>query len=143
MSIEFWHEGYLTDNIEEALESLMMLPEAKDAEIMELAFDESEMKVGAPMQIRACNFEYQGKIIELVQPVGCPESYVAKELARAGKGIHHLAYALHGDYDAVVTDLKEKGWVIGMAACKFGNNNCFVTSPDGSVILELIEEIPG
>lgn len=67
---------------------------------------------------------------------------MAKQLAERGSGIHHAAFELGEKYDAEIESLVEKGWTIGTAACKGGNNNCFILSPDGSVCYELIENIP-
>ena len=141
-NVVFWHTGFLTDDLEGTIRSLQMLPGAGEAEIIEIAFGEDEMRFGAPLHVRICNFDYQGQLLELIQPMD-EESFMAKELKRQGPGMHHLAYALPDCYDETVEKLKNEGWTTGMAACKDGINNCFVTSPDGAVILELIEKIPG
>lgn len=143
MMVQYWHTGFLTDDMEKTLASLEQLPGAEKADVIEISFTEKEMIVGAPLHVKVCNFFYQGGLLELIQPVDCPDSFMAQELARKGRGMHHLAYALPDCYDETVANLKKKGWTVNMAACANGINNCFVTSPDGTIVLELIERIPG
>lgn len=140
-NVQFWHTGFLTDDIEGTIKSLHLLPEANEADIIEIAFSKNEMRYGAPCHVKICNYFYQGQLLEIIQPLD-NESFMAKELKRQGCGIHHLAYALPECYGETVEKLQNQGWSLGMAACKDGINNCFLTSPDKAVILELIEKIP-
>ena len=142
-NIQPWHIGFLVNDILRARKSMQNLPGMGSAEVIEIAFPAEDMEVGRPLNVKVCNLPYMGTILELIQPVNCPDSYISQEIDKRGSGIHHMAYALPGIYDETVSDLTSKGWKVCMAANHLGIRNCFVESQDGSAVLELIEKIPG
>lgn len=140
--MKLWHIGYLTDDVEKTVSEVCSFAGIEGIIPSEISFDATEVTKGTPFTVKCANVPIEGTVYEFVQPVDSSESFMAKELERRGKGVHHAAYELKDEYDDIVNRLISQGWTIGTAACKGGNRNCFVLSPDGAICYELIENIP-
>lgn len=139
--LQFWHIGYLTHDFDAAAKAMSQLPGMGRLEPVEIGFDEQEMEMSEPFAVKTATAMFGDLLIEIIQPLD-PNTCVGRELAKRGEGIHHLAYAVPGGFDALVAQLEAEGWTRMMAANKGGVRNCYIASPDRVTVLELIERIP-
>lgn len=87
----FDHFGLLTYDREKAAEFLMTIPGSKILVEKIVDFPQELVTVGNALKIKIYHIEVCGMDVEVIEPVDCPEAYVAKTLAAHGDGFHHLA----------------------------------------------------
>lgn len=141
-TLQLWHIGYLTHDFDAAAKSLSQLPGMGEFHPFEIGFSAQEMVLSEPFAVKTGTAILGELLIEIIQPLD-PDTCVGRELEKRGEGIHHLAYAVPGGYDKLVSELESEGWTRVMAANKDGIRNCYIVSPDQATVLELIERIPG
>ena len=87
----FDHFGLLTYDREKAAEFLMTIPGSKVLVEKTVDFPQELVTVGNALKIKIYHIEVCGIDVEVIEPVDCPEAYVAKSLKAHGDCFHHLA----------------------------------------------------
>lgn len=87
----FDHFGLLTYDREKAANFLMTIPGSKILVEKTVDFPQELVTVGNALKIKIYHIEVCGMDVEVIEPVDCPEAYVAKTLNAHGDGFHHLA----------------------------------------------------
>lgn len=139
--LQLWHIGYLTRDFAAAAAAMAQLPGMGAFHPVEIKFPQEEMELSEPFSVKTGTAKLGELLLEIIQPLEA-DTCIARELAKRGEGIHHLAYAVPDGYQALVEELENEGWTRIMAANKGGIRNCYIVSPDQAAVLELIERIP-
>lgn len=142
-SMEFWHNGILTPDIDKTISFLNAASgTSRDIwTIMEAEFPQSKMTSGNGGILRIAFARIGGVVIELLQPLD-DSSYHARVLKARGPGFHHNAYICEKNMDETLADLYAAG---GRPVWEFLNGDehaCYVEAAGGDVVLEIINHCP-
>jgi catechol 2,3-dioxygenase-like lactoylglutathione lyase family enzyme len=143
VTMEFWHIGILTPDIEKTLDTICAIPGVRRDTwtLGEVEFAPSEMRVGVGGRLKTAMGRVCGIVYELIQPMD-KYSYHAQELKIKGPCIHHTAYVCEDNLDAAVASIKAAGGRTVWEA-QHGSEHVYYLEPaDGSSVWELINCCP-
>ena len=143
VTMNFWHNGVLTPDIEKTIEFLCLASGTTTDKwtIMELEFPQADMVTGDGGKLRAAFGRVDGMVIELLQPMD-DKSYHAKALKVRGPGFHHNAYICEKDQDKLIADLVASGGRIVWEMKHEEDHACYVEAAGGNIVLEIINNCP-
>ena len=141
--MKHWHIGVLFHNIDEVLDYICTFPgETREKwTISEVEFGADEMVVGNGGRLRTAMGRVGGVVYELIQPMD-GNSFHAHQLKERGAGLHHNAYIVEDDMDETVSALIAAGGRIVWEARHGNEHVCYVESPEGALIWEIINCCP-
>lgn len=108
----FDHFGLLTYDREKAKDFLMTIPGSKILVEKTVDFPQELVTVGNALKIKIYHVEVCGLDVEVIEPVDCPEAYVAKTLKAHGDSFHHLAitFETNEQHKAMCKILEARGY---------------------------------
>ena len=151
------HIGLLVNDVEKAVESLMLLPDAKPWEFVDMDFSKEEYMIGSMYKLKVAFGELAGVPCEMIQPLEDPEGkmglYMTNYLKTHGEGMHHLAYTYinEEEYRKAYSAIVEAGGKAVME-CRLVENAgtpdeqivyaCYLEPKDSGVVYEMNARIP-
>ena len=142
--MKLWHNGILTNNIEQTIAFLCAAddyPIEKWKIMGEVEFSSENMHVGDGGKLRIAMGRVGDAVVELLQPLD-ETSYHAKVLKSRGPGFHHNAYICEDNQDEVIDRLLLQGGRIVWEFRKEGERAVYVEAADGSAVFEIINICP-
>ncbi|WP_440874289.1 VOC family protein [Thalassotalea sp. PLHSN55] len=134
----FLHIGIVVKDIAKATKDYSELWGLGEWTPFEYGAEGEQIGTGVPFYLKLAVNAAGPIAIELIEPVGCPDSIWQKFLDENGEGIHHFAYRVD-DIEKTIAELVEKGgellWNIHLAP---GMNYCYVKAASG-LIVELVD----
>lgn len=108
----FDHFGLFTEDRERIKEFLMTVPGAKILADRVVDFPQEIVTVGPPQKLSLYHIEVAGQDIEVIQPIECPDSYVAEVIKKHGGCFHHLAltFRTSAEHRKMCRILESKGY---------------------------------
>lgn len=79
--------------------------------------------------LKVCNIEMPGFVIELHQPTGGDSSF-QEFLDKHGNGVHHLGFEVGDQRDAIIGELEEEGYTMRTVGYYPGSSWTIVDSED-------------
>jgi 4-hydroxyphenylpyruvate dioxygenase-like putative hemolysin len=140
MRVVIDHVGVIVKDIDSTIELLTAICSLGPWNTYEFKPHKDEMAVGSPPHLKVAHAKLGSAIaLELLQPLD-EESYHAKALRANGEGVDHIAYST-SDYDAVVSELLERGGKMLVAGLFKGKHWCYIDSQPGGIVLDLLEGV--